>query len=546
MKSLKLYLLIILLSVFPLIDMFKTSDLPHTSDGAMHVARFAAYYKEFIAGQFPVRWTGQFNYGYGSPIFNFVYPMPYLVGIPLVALGLPLITVLKVSFVLTYFFAGIFMLMFCLAFFKDKKTAILVTIMYQYAPFRLVEMLVRGNIGTLYSYALLPLVFYALVRFLNKKSYSRFTLLSVSVGLLLLTHNIIALVFFGISVLYVFFATIDRKKIITTCVAMAIGLGLAGFFLIPAILESSYTNGYLFTKNLFYQHFPAFYTLLLPNITNDPKLRTAEVSVQIGLFHVLALLVIIFLLLTKKLKNKEKTLAFYVLFVSVFTILFMQPITKPLWENLSLLRQFQFPWRLLSILCFITAIAASFALTHIKILQKKIVYLCLIAAIILSTVYYWSPYQGYQKFSQKFFWNYPGSTNYFAEVNTIWMAHEPVEFPKRRVEIIGGNADLNNIRLSSTLHEFSVNAVNNVALLDRTIFYPGWRVFVDSKSVPIQFQDQNHRGMITFNVPTGNHTVAVQYSENKLQRVSDIVTLFSALLLVIGVFVFPRLKLYEK
>lgn len=544
MKQFKLYLFIILLSLFPVIDVFKTPDLPHTSDGAMHVVRFGSFYKEFIAGQFPIRWASQLNYGYGMPFFNFFHPLPYIVSLPFVASGMTLVSVLKVSFVLSYVLAGIFMLLFSLSFFKDEKTALLVTVMYQFSPFRLVDMLVRGSLGSLYSYTLLPLLFYFLVKFLEKKTYPWFVGIAIATALLSMSHNIIGFVFFGITVLFIPFLTKKPKEIILLYGGLGIGLLLASYYLIPAIIEHKYTYGYLLTKDLFYNHFPALYKFFVPNITNLESLRVAEVPVQFGLFHVLSLAVLLYYLLKKKLDKKYTFFALYLFFVTIATIAFMEPVTKTLWVHISFLRQFQFPWRLLSIISVTTGLS-SFIFLSIPVMKNKVVYFGLIVAIVLSTIYYWIPYQGYQKANQQYYWNYPQSTNYFGEINSIWMAGEPTGFPKQRIEVIAGPATIQNIHILPEKHQFTVEASQSASLVDRTQFYPGWKVFVDNTPTAIQFQDQNYRGLITFSVPPGKHDVTIQYGENRLQLISDGITLITGVLLITGFFVF-RKKTYGK
>lgn len=546
MKPLKLYILVVVLSIFPLIHIFINSGIPHTSDGLMHIARSASYYKELAGGQFPVRWASGLDYGYGTPIFNFFNPLPYFIGAVLISVGFSLIEILKIGFALTYILAGIFMLMFCRAYFKDTMTAFFVTIMYQYAPFRLVEMLTRGDLGSLYSYMILPLVFYAITIFLNKTTFLRLTLLAISIALLPLGHNINGFIFFVLASLYVFFAEKNIKKIAATFLTMAFGLFLVSFFIFPALFELKYLNGYIFSKDLFYQHFPPLYKLFLPNITNLESLRVAEVSVQIGFFHTLAFIIVIFLFIKNKLKGKMKLFAIFLLLISFVTLLLMHPITKPLWENIKHLRQFQFPWRFLSIIIFTSSVLSAFAIINLKFLRKKSVYAFCIFAIIFSTIFYWAPYQGYQKIDEKYYWNFPDSTNYFAEVNTIWMAHEPTEYPEKRIDLVSGKAVISDIKLSPTKHTYIVTASNETFIVDRTYFYPGWKVTVDGKKVPIQFQDQNYRGLITFNVPEGKHYVVVQYSSNMISKISNTITLIALMILLIGIILTLVKKNHEK
>jgi hypothetical protein len=539
MKSSRLFIFIIAVSVLPLIDIFLNPGLPHTSDGAMHLARFAAYYKEFTGGQFPVRWASQFNYGYGTPIFNFFHPLPYIIGIPFIAAGASLVNTLKIGFAISYLLSGIFMLMFTRAFFKDDKKALLVTVMYQFAPFRLVEMLVRGSLGGLYSYALLPLVLYGLVKFNGERKYRYFCLIAVAAALLSMSHNIVGFVFFGLCAIFVFFLNREWKSRIGLFSGMVLGLSLAAAYLIPAIIEHKYTNGYLFTKDLFYDHFTPLYKFLMPNFFNLPSLRIAEVAVQFGFFHVIAL-ILGAVWLYKKSDNLNHKIYVFSLAITVITLFFMSGISLIFWEKISVLRQFQYPWRLLAVICFTTAMA-SVAFFRIPVFKQKIPFWIMIIFIIFSTSAYWTPYQGYLKADQNFYWNYPLNTNYYGEVNSIWMGNEPNSYPANRIEVVSGNAVISNPDYKTLVHKFNLEVSKDAVILDNTQFYPGWKVTANNQSVPIEFQNQNHRGLITFTLPSGSYAVTVRYSESKLEKISDFLSAITLLLMFSGLLFQSRL-----
>ncbi len=546
MKKLTPYLLILLASLPPLIYIFLNPNLPHTSDGLMHVARSAAYLNEAQAGQFPIRWASQFNYGYGTPIFNFFNPLPYAFGAFLLAIGVNLATTLKIGFVVTHLLSAIFILLFARTFFKDARTAFFVAVMYQYVPFRLVEMHTRGDIGCLYSYMTFPLLMYAITIFIRKSNVPNFLLLSLASALLPLGHNINGFVFFCLGFLYILFATRHINKIFLTFAGMIFGLLTISYFLLPALTELRYLNGYIFSKHLFYMHFPEVYKLLLPNITNNPSLRVAEVSVQIGLFNVIALIGLVYFFIKKKITKDRRQMTLYLLLISTLTLLIMLPITKPLWENVEYLRQFQFPWRFLSILIFATPIAGGLVFEKIKIFKKsKISYYTLLFLVVISTIFYWGPYQGFQKIDENYYRNFPGSTNYFAEVNTIWMEKEPQSYPTKRVEIAAGNANVSNIKLLPERHEYSVIANEESTVIDRTYFYPGWKAYVNSKDTPIEFQDANYRGLITFKVPKGKNEVVVLFEQNKIMKVGNTITVLCVLLIIV-LLVFYCIKKHDK
>ncbi len=514
--------------------MLTTLDLPHTSDGLMHIARSAAYLKELEEGQFPVRWAHQFNYGYGTPIFNFFNPLPYMVGAFLLLLGFSLAATLKTGFIVTYILGGIFMLLLARSLFRDKKVAILVTVMFQYVPFRLVEMHTRGDLGSLYSYMTIPLVLYAIIKFVEKMTYPRFFLLAISTALLPFGHNINGFVFFCLSGIFVLFLTLNPRKIILTWTTMGIGLLSISYYLLPALLELKYLNGYIFSKHLFYMHFPEIHKLLLPNITNNPSLRVEEVSVQLGLFNLIAMVGLIVLLIRKKIPKKYIKLSYFLLLLTGITFFLMLPVSKPLWENFKYLRQFQFPWRFLLIPIIITPLAAGIVFENIRYLHNKTAFLLLIAAIILSTVFYWGPYQGYQKIDELYYRNYPKSTNYFAEVNTIWMEKEPQDYPIKRVEVAAGNAEIGNVDIQPEIHTYEIKAFEESTIVDRTYFYPGWKVYVNGNDTLIEFQDPNYRGLITYKIPEGDSSIEVKFTQNKIMTTGNYITLLVLFFLALG------------
>jgi uncharacterized membrane protein YfhO len=76
--------------------------------------------------------------------------------------------------------------------------------------------------------------------------------------------------------------------------------------------------------------------------------------------------------------------------------------------------------------------------------------------------------------------------------------------------------------------------------LDNTIYFPGWQVLVDGQKTPIEFQDMNHRGFITFSVPKGMHNIEVVFRESAVRLFSDMISLFS----IIGIFLIFVFRFY--
>ena len=65
---------LILVSILPLVPMVH-EGIPLTHDGRIHIARIANFYASLTEGNVVPRWASNLNWGYGSPIVEFVYPL---------------------------------------------------------------------------------------------------------------------------------------------------------------------------------------------------------------------------------------------------------------------------------------------------------------------------------------------------------------------------------------------------------------------------------------------------------------------------------------
>lgn len=518
------YLLVIIFSCLPLISFFLTNLLPHTHDGLVHLARIAAYYKALGDGQLPIRWAGDLNYGYGMPLFNFMYKVPYIISSLFVFLGAGLVGAFKITLALSFLLSGIFMFGFSYAFFKDVKKAFLATLFYQFFPFRLVEILIRGSFGEVYIYAFFPLVLWGIVLLFKKVSFKNTLITSLGTALLILSHNALSLVFFLIAVVFILFFGGRPRNYIAPFFALFLGLLLAAFYWVPAIFEHHYTYGDLFMKDLYLSHFPPIQNFFVPNFFNDVKLQTGGISTQLGLFHTLVFILSLIILFSNKIKKVDKKLFIFSCLIFFAAFFIMQPISKFLWEKTALLRQFQFSWRLLAIVGFVTSMM-SVSIFYFSFFRKKIVYFVLLFLLIISTIYYWKPILGWDKINEEYYWNFPLTTTYFGETDLIWSEGPAKKYPARRVEIIDGKGNIGEITKKSNLLNFLVDAQTPIKVVAHVQYFPGWRAYVNNKQVPIQFQYQIYRGEIVFEIPQGKHDIKISFGENKLRLAADILTI---------------------
>jgi uncharacterized membrane protein YfhO len=138
---------------------------------------------------------------------------------------------------------------------------------------------------------------------------------------------------------------------------------------------------------------------------------------------------------------------------------------------------------------------------------------------------------GYFSNNDSYYESFTGTTFYHGEATPVWTSGNMSEIPTRPIELIGGKGEIKNITRNSWKHTFTVDAKTAIQIRDNTEYFPGWQARVDGTKVPIEFQDMNHRGIITFLVPKGNHTVEVVFSETPIRLIADIISLSSLFLL---------------
>ena len=137
--------------------------VPYTHDGQIHIARLANYFIAYKQNQWPIRWAPNLNNGFGYPVFNYNYPLPYLLGIPLITANFSLESTYKVLMISALFaiVAGALLLL------KDhfaKPAAFIAALTLGISPYVANLMYVRGGLGEIWTIALFIWVVWALNR----------------------------------------------------------------------------------------------------------------------------------------------------------------------------------------------------------------------------------------------------------------------------------------------------------------------------------------------------------------------------------------------
>lgn len=531
-KSLFSISLLILISLIPLIDLLHPG-LPLTHDGQDHVARIANFYTNLQDGNLIPRWAPNLNWGYGHPILMFLYPLPSYAASVFHALGFSLVDSAKLVFALAYVGSAVTMFLWTKNIFGIYG-GFAASILYLFAPYRFVDLYVRGAIGEHVAFIFGPLICYFLYKLIQK--FNRWYVVggTLSISGLLLSHNAVSIMFLPFIVfysLYLIASSIRKRQLIYQYTSiLVLGFGISAFFWIPAFAEGKYTLRDIVTSKEYISRFVEFKDFLYGLWSYG---GSADLSKQVGVIHwIFIALFIPLLLIMRKNKRKERIVLATLLLFFASSLFLMMEASSTVWKTLSTLQKFQFPWRFLTLSVFTSSLIGGLVVGK---LPKKIGLLAvigLVPAILFVNQQYFHAQSFLMKPEGFYSGIYNGTTD-TGESSPIWSVRFMEKRPIAPIEVIDGKAQIEIKKRSSTSHEYTITANKRSRMKENTLYFPGWVVLVDGKEVAVEFQDQQNRGLITFFVEEGKHTVMVIFRETKLRMISNLVSLFSLIGIVL-------------
>lgn len=534
MKKIKAYLTIlvfIFLAFLPVLPLFNPG-LPVTHDGQDHVARIANFYLNLSEGNLIPRWAPNLNWGYGHPILEFLYPAPSYFASFFHFLGFSLVTSTKIIFGLGIILSGIFMF-FWLKKFLSKEAAFFGSFLYIYAPYRFVDLNIRGAIGENFVFIWLPLVLFIIFKLFETKESKYTAFAAIAFALMILSHNAISLMFMPFILfysVYLLYLSKYRKSLIINLLSLIIlGFALSAFFWFPALLEGKYTLRDIVTKGGYLTNFVSFKNLIYGEWNYG---ITGQFTVQLGIIHWLIFVISpMYAVYLFRKKNKLWILIFGSFFYILSAIFLMLPVSSFIWKKLMILQNFQFPWRFLSATTFGTAVLGGLVFSFIpKRLSKYLVVAFCLLILILSRDYFYP--KAYQQKPESFYSGIWNSTTDTGESAPIWSVRFMEKRPKARLEVIDGNASIKELKRTSTYRKYQLIVNKPTLFAENTLYFPGWEIRANNVLVNIQFQNMNYMGVMLFNLPKGTYITEVSYKETKLRLIADIISLVSITSLV--------------
>lgn len=530
--------IVIFVAIVAVLDLLNFG-IPPTHDGEYHVMRFQQFYKVISDGVLYPRWAPDFNNGFGIPLFNYVYPLPNYVAAFFHLLGFGFIDSLKLNMATATIVGAIFMYLWAKKYWGEWG-GVVSSVFYTFSPYHFLDIYVRGSIGEVWSLALAPGLMWSYFKFFETKRKLFLVLSAIFLWLLVLAHNILALVFFAFFILYVGFLIRDseRKKedIINFVLIIFSGLGLSSPFWLPALFETNYVVGLqIFDPT---QHFPAFYKLIYSSWGYGfSGTEIDQMSFQIGIVNLIAFagsIIVLFLL-----KNSpsgrvvKRALKFFIL-LFLTTLFLITPFSIFLWKTISIMVYIQFPWRLLSIVILIVSFLAG-SLVEESLFKKREKARIIVAVLLIflsigfsiryakAPFYHKRPDQHYLSRS-----NFTDGTNSPGNAfNTKWLSGIP-EKRNDKIEFIEGSGKIEIKELKSTDYLFTVDSKESSKILINTAYFPGWTAEINGRRMSIE----ENGGKMILKLYSGVNNVRIFLDSTPIQKISYVYFFSSALLMI--------------
>jgi hypothetical protein len=545
-------------------------DSPCTHDGAFHYFRVAAMRHALQDGTLFTRYLPDLAFGYGYPFFNYRAALSYYLALALHLTGLALPVALNLVSVLSI--VGSALTAYLLA--RDlfgTHAGVVAAVAYAYAPYQFLDALLRANMPESVALALMPLILWAFRR-LALSGQRRWLLASVgSLAALLLTHNISSLLFapFLLAYLAVLWL-VYRQEGHWTAVggALALAFGLTAFFWGPALLEQGDVQLHMSRvtrNNDFHYNFLPWAEILAPPTPVDTSLMNPPMRVHLGLAQaILAGLGLAVGLIRWHDRERRATLIFLAL--AAIVMLWMSTRASLwLWEHVPLLPFVQFPWRLVGRAILPVALlggalasplsAPTHQASRTTHHASRITYHVIIGLLILAAFPSTYPPRGYcpddphPTVSDVFTYEHRSKLvgvdpegSYFP----IWVRRRPEGSPLEEHYAGGGpvtrfdeavlpaEASIVEATYGPNRARVVVESPDPFQARYLAFYFPGWRVWVDGQ--PVEVTPTDPEGLISFDLPAGQHTVVVRFGSTPVRTAFTAISLLSlAALLVITV-----------
>lgn len=574
-----------LLTLF-IIQSLLQPGLPTQADLPIHLYRTLEYGQAWGPGVIVPRWAPNLAYGYGYPMFVFAPPLPYWLGLAFHSLGLTWENAFKLLIILTILLYAIGMYLLGREVWGSVEAGLIAATGYTFAPFALREaLLYGGNVPQLLAIGLFPWTLWAMTCAGRRRSWSWGVLAAFFYAGVLLSHLFQALIFTPVVGLYGLILSqepwVSNQKSVRhsphfpcgftiryplsalrySLLAISLGLLLTAFFWLPAFTERVFTraqaNIYL-EKSPFYVRYPQWTELVAWIQPLDARAANPYAPLTLGVITLIlaALGLAAGMIRSQRLGARDRQppdprpptpvlLLLSTLFFAVMAVAaaFMSlPISRPVWEIVSILQVAEFPWRMLGVANLGLAFLAGGAILWLPAkLRWPLTLICLVVQIVAVAPYLY-PVIGFTRYDQVTITDQINYERRSQSIGTTTLGEylpQTVTKPPTTSPLVkafqanysperldrsslpdGATAAL--LEQTAVTHSYRLDSPTAFTLRFFQFDYPGWQAQLDGQ--PALIQPETESGLILINVPAGRHELVVHFGETPGRIVALLLT----------------------
>jgi hypothetical protein len=361
---------VLLLAGLFLGPLWSLPGIPNTADGILHLHRAAAMARSWQEGVLWPRWFPDAYQGLGVPVFHYYSPLFYLLVTPLHLAGLRLDLSTKLVITAMFVFSGLATSAW-LRRLLTPAAGLAGAMLYLSGAHLFREYYFQGDYPQLIALFWLPVVFWALTSLYDEGRRRDWLLAPLSLALLVIAHNITAMLGAVLLVVYWLALPFCRRSWAGWWRGIAagiLGLGLSAFFWVPALGDASFVRLETLRQGFFTysQYFVTLSDLLAGPPILDSRALNPPFPYLLGWAAWLAVACGAVAVLWPLLRRSRVTAVQRWAAVGVVLVLVLLALTlaqaAPLWSKLPGLALIQFPGRLLGPATMAVALAGGSAI----------------------------------------------------------------------------------------------------------------------------------------------------------------------------------------
>ncbi|MGB3977107.1 MAG: 6-pyruvoyl-tetrahydropterin synthase-related protein [bacterium] len=327
--------------------------------------RLASFHQNVLHGGICCRWFPDFAWGLGLPVLEYFPVSPLIFAESFRLMGFSTINSLKILIVMMTFFAafGAWLLGNSL---WGKSGGYITSILFSYAPYKMVNLYVRGDLNEYMAMAVSPWILYLILSSAKQENPGLLSFATTAAMCIpAITHYPSSVIHYPMYLIWISMLAPAAHKparyLARNILSLGLGLWIASPFWVSAFFSRHLVQMENMTKGFadYKQHFIYFkqYFSFYWNYGASVLGPGDAISFQIGNAALLCFLIGI--PITLKQKNKNKLITCAVLAAStilIISIFLTHQSSQKIWQLLPILPLIQFPYRLLSIASVLAAL----------------------------------------------------------------------------------------------------------------------------------------------------------------------------------------------